>query len=95
MTHTQSRILWGTTAMIGLFLIGASIYLGLEKADMLSSILSGLFGLVSSATGIYQMINPNSTVRPPSQSQRSGNNSINIQSGQDLNIGNNNKFGNP
>ncbi|MFW3474573.1 hypothetical protein ACN24M_25235 [Streptomyces microflavus] len=95
MTHTQSRILWGTTAMIGLALIGASIYLGLEKSDMLSSILSGLFGLISSAIGIYQIINSNSTIRPPSQSQTSGNNSINIQSGQDLNIGNNNKFGNP
>lgn len=95
MTRTQSRILWGTTATTGLLLIGASIYLGLEKADMLSSILSGFFGLISSAIGIYQIVNGDSSNRPPTQSQTSGNNSINIQSGQDLSIGNDNKFGTP
>ncbi|MFI8356782.1 hypothetical protein [Streptomyces cyaneofuscatus] len=95
MTRTQNRILWGTTATVGLLLIGASLYFGLEKADMLSSILSGFFGLISSATGIYQIVIGNSPNRPPTQSQTSGNNSINIQSGQDLNIGNGNKFGNP
>lgn len=95
MTHAQSRILWGATVTIGLLLIGASIYLGLEKADMLSSILSGFFGLISSAIGIYQIATGNPSNNPSTQSQTSGNNSINIQSGQDLHIGNDNKFGNP
>ncbi|MCQ1575946.1 hypothetical protein [Streptomyces parvus] len=95
MTRTQSRILWGSTATIGLLLIGASIYLGLEKADMLSSILSGFFGLISATIGIYQIATGDSSNRPPTQSQTSGNNSINIQSGQDLHIGNDNKFGKP
>ncbi|MBW3357752.1 MULTISPECIES: hypothetical protein [Streptomyces] len=95
MTRTQSRILWGATATIGLLLIGASIYLGLEKADKLSSILSGFFGLISSAIGIYQIVAGAPSNRPPAQSQTSGNNSVNIQSGQDLHIGNGNKFGNP
>ncbi|WP_329208334.1 hypothetical protein OG257_16010 [Streptomyces sp. NBC_00683] len=95
MTSNQRRILWGGTAALGIALLIISIYLGLEKASMLAGIAGAFFGLLGATFGIYQLRNAqNNPTGGPRQVQRSGNDSINLQSGNDLTIGDDNKFGN-
>ncbi|WP_139062035.1 MULTISPECIES: hypothetical protein [Streptomyces] len=95
MTSNQRRTLWGGTAALGAALLIVSAYLGLEKASMLGGIIGAFFGLLGIAIGIYQLRSTHDgSSASPRQIQRSGNDSINLQSGNDLTIGNNNKFGN-
>lgn len=95
MTSNQRRALWGGTAALGSALLIISVYLGLEKASMLGGIVGAFFGLLGIAIGIYQLRSTHGgSTTSPRQIQRSGNNSINLQSGNDLTIGNDNKFGN-
>ncbi|MET8896895.1 MULTISPECIES: hypothetical protein [Streptomyces] len=76
-------------------IVGISIYLGLEKASMLGGVIGSLVGLAGAAIGIHQLISGGGSSRNhATQTQRSGNNSINLQSGNDINIGDNNKFDN-
>jgi hypothetical protein len=100
MTSVQRRLLWGSTTVTGLLIVGASILLGLEKASMLGGILGSILGLLSAAIGIYQIMHDGNQrsqrqASTPRQVQRSGNQSINIQSGNDVSIGDNNRFGQP
>lgn len=91
MTSTQRFILWGSTVALGITLVVVSVVLGFEKASMLGGILGALVGLASVAVGIHQLRTSRATANPsPHQVQRSGNNSVNIQSGNDLTIGDNN-----
>jgi hypothetical protein len=95
MTSSQRHALWAATAALGMALVIISIYLGLEKASMLGGITGSLLGLLGAAIGIHQLRSARGTPSEhPRQIQRSGNNSINLQSGNDLTIGDNNKFGN-
>lgn len=95
MTTTHRTVLWSCAAGAGLLLIGASFYLGLDKADKVSSITSGLLGIATFALSIYQLIETRrgNDSQAPNQTQRGGNNSTNIQSGGNLTIGDNNKIG--
>lgn len=96
MTSTQRLILWGSTVALGVALVVVGVFLGLEEASMLGGILGAIAGMTGVIIGTYQLRNvratPNAT---PRQSQRSGNNSVNIQSGNDLNIGDSNRFRQP
>ncbi|MFE1909359.1 hypothetical protein ACFW96_37685 [Streptomyces gardneri] len=96
MTTTQ-RLIWGGTTLIGILIVGASIRLGLERASMLGGILGSIFGLLAVSVGVYQLTQSRQGAQnpPPRQVQRGGENSINIQSGNDLTIGDSNKFGKP
>ncbi|WP_159033044.1 hypothetical protein [Streptomyces fodineus] len=96
MTNRQRLILWGSTAVAGLALIGLSAYLGLQKANEIAGIVSAVTGIIALALGIYQIVQGQRSTggRPsPRQVQRGGNNSTNIQSGGDLTIGDNNQIG--
>ncbi|MGW7194996.1 hypothetical protein [Streptomyces chryseus] len=96
MTRTQRIVLTSATAVAGLALLAISVYLGLDRTEKLASILSAVVGIASLSVSIYQLTRSGSsspTAPPPSQSQRSGDNSTNIQSGGNINIGNNNKLG--
>lgn len=95
MTRTQRRALGGVAAVVGIVLVVASAYLGLEKADKLASIISAITGAGSLILAFLQFNGREqvSSQQRPSQVQRSGNNSANIQSGGDLTIGDNNRFG--
>ncbi|MCD2465078.1 hypothetical protein MBT42_16080 [Streptomyces sp. MBT42] len=96
MTQTQRSVLWGSTIAAGLLLIGLAAYLGLERADKVSSIISAAFGIAGFSLGIYQIFRNQAspgTPQTPNQTQRSGDNSTNIQSGGNLTIGDNNKIG--
>jgi hypothetical protein len=95
MTSGQRRALWATTTALGIALIAISIYLGLERAGMLGGITGSLIGLAGVAVGIQQLrSNRGSAGEHARQIQRSGNNSINLQSGNDITIGDSNRFGN-
>ncbi|MFJ7203271.1 hypothetical protein ACIQWR_07030 [Streptomyces sp. NPDC098789] len=92
MTRRQ-QVLWGSVVALGLALLGLAAFLGLDRADKVFSIFSGLAGLIGIGIGIHQL-QPNRSRQPvPHQVQRAGDNSTNIQSGGDITIGNNNKFG--
>lgn len=93
-TSNQRRALWGGTAALGVALLIVSVYLGLEKASMLGGIVGAFFGLLGIAIGIYQLRStPGGSTGSPRQIQRSGNDSVNLQSGNDLTIGDSNTFG--
>ncbi|MBB4982519.1 hypothetical protein [Streptomyces nymphaeiformis] len=98
MTITQRRMLWGGTAIIGIGIIGLSVWLGFEKASMLGSVVGAIFGLIAAAIGFHQLFSArgiNAQSGPTRQSQQSGASSVNIQAGSDLTIGNDNRFGSP
>ncbi len=93
---TQRKILWGGTLCIGVLLIGVAIYIGLDQADKLASVVSAIGGLIAIALAIYQLwIGPSGGSTPTGQTQQGGDNSINLQAGNDLTIGDNGKFGKP
>jgi hypothetical protein len=92
--------LWGSAVLAGLAMIGLGVYfvhVGLDKSNTVSGIL-GLFisiaGLAISAVSVTQgRASLQTTGQGQIQmSQQSGSNSTNIQSGGDMQIGDNNKF---
>lgn len=94
-TSSQRRALWTTTTGLGLALVAISIYLGLERASMLGGVIGSLVGIMGAAIGIHQLRSAGgSSGGHATQTQRSGNNSINMQSGNDINLGDNNRLDN-
>lgn len=78
------------------------VIVGLNKANQTAGVLgfflnaAGLAIAVWTATRSRQETEePSAGHSRPTQSQRAGNNSVNIQSGGDLRIGNDNSFGGP
>ncbi len=73
------------------------LHVGLEKSNQLAGISGpflSLIGIGISTVSIVQARSANPPAQSPSrQTQHSGPNSVNIQSTNDINIGNNNKFG--
>ncbi|MFJ6558588.1 hypothetical protein ACIQMV_01775 [Streptomyces sp. NPDC091412] len=94
-TRTQQIILVCTTAA-GLALLATGLYLGLDRAEKLASVVSAAAGLGSLAVAAYQITQTRqngSNREAPRQMQRSGDNSTNIQSGGNITFGDNNKVG--
>lgn len=94
--------LWGTLAVAGIAMIGLGVYFvyaGLSKSNAISGVL-GLFVSITGLTvSIFSLVQGRSSVRQGPQGQvrmdqRGGNNSTNIQSAGDMQIGNNNRFDN-
>lgn len=79
MTSTQRKVLWGSTIAVGVLLISAGAYLGLGRANTLSGIVSAITGVIGVAIGIHQIFSASGATGSPTQSQRSGANSVNIQ----------------
>ena len=96
-TRTQRIVLISTTAVVGVVLLAVSLYLGLDRADKLASIVSAVAGVGSLAVAVFQVMQPGAggSEASPSrrQVQRGGDNSTNIQSGGNINIGDSNKIG--
>ncbi|WP_143668895.1 MULTISPECIES: hypothetical protein [unclassified Streptomyces] len=103
MTQAQRIAVWVGATLFGVACLGLGIYMaqiGLEKADQVSGILGMIIGLAGLVASVWSMINARNAIRPPGQSQlprlhqsqRSGDNSKNYQSGGNMNIGDNNKF---
>ncbi|MEV7994878.1 hypothetical protein AB0O67_24095 [Streptomyces sp. NPDC086077] len=93
MTSMQRRALWGSTIAVGVLLIAAGAYLGLEKTNALSGIISAIAGVLGVAIGIHQILSNPSGTANAAQSQQSGANSVNIQGGRDVTLGDNNQIG--
>lgn len=96
MTRNQRIALIIATAVAGVGLLSISIYLGLDRADKIASILSAVAGIGSLLISTHQAVRHGSgnTAEPsPKQSQRGGDNSTNIQGGGSITIGDNNKIG--
>jgi hypothetical protein len=96
MTGTQRTVLVCTTAAVGLTCLAASVYLGLDRADKIASIVSALAGLGALAAAVYQLTQPaggRASGAPPRQVQRGGDNSTNIQSGGNVTFGDSNNLG--
>ncbi|MEU2491701.1 hypothetical protein [Streptomyces sp. NPDC007883] len=97
MTRTQRIVLISTTAVVGVVLLAASLYLGLDRTDKLASIVSAVAGVGSLAVAVFQLTQPGAggSGAPSSarQVQRGGDNSTNIQSGGNINMGDSNRLG--
>ncbi|WP_237327469.1 hypothetical protein [Streptomyces sp. CBMAI 2042] len=96
MTRNQRITLIIATGVVGVGLLSISVYLGLDRADKIASILSAIFGLSSLLISAQQAAhhrNSNTAESSPKQSQRGGDNSTNIQGGGSITIGDNNRIG--
>lgn len=101
MTSQSKAWLWGTAVLAGLVMIGLGVHfvhVGLDKSNTISGILGLFVSIAGLAISIFSTIQGRAALRPASQgqirmSQQSGNNSTNIQSGGDMQIGDSNKFG--
>jgi uncharacterized membrane protein YebE (DUF533 family) len=96
MTGAQRTVLVSTTAALGLTCLAASVYLGLDRADKIASIISAIAGLGSLAIAVYQLTQSaggRASGAPPRQVQRGGDNSTNIQSGGNITFGDSNDLG--
>jgi hypothetical protein len=85
-----------STAAVGLACLAASVYLGLDRADKVASIVSAVAGLGSLAVALYQLTQSagsSADGSPPRQVQRGGDNSTNIQSGGSITFGDSNNVG--
>ncbi|WP_326705383.1 hypothetical protein [Streptomyces cyaneofuscatus] len=103
MTRSQRIAAWVLATLFGLISLGLGIYLakiGLEKANQLSGILGLFIALAGLAIAIWSALNARTAIQSPRQgrsggvhqSQRSGDNSKNIQAGGDINFGDSNRF---
>ncbi|MDX2727700.1 hypothetical protein [Streptomyces sp. PA03-2a] len=101
MTPQRRMWLWILAAACGLISVGLGIYfikIGINRASEVSGILGlfvAIFGLALSVYSILQANGTRSGNRAGSvrMTQSSGNNSTNIQSAGDVNIGDNNTLG--
>ena len=95
-TRTQRIVVVTASTTAGLALVAISVYMGLERADKVASIVSAVAGLASLAIAAYQMrhttTNQGSST-PDRQVQRGGDNSTNIQSGGSITFGDRNNIG--
>jgi hypothetical protein len=73
------------------------LHIGLERSNLIAGALGPFLAIIGIALSVVSIIQgrSSSTNRSPQphQSQRSGNNSVNIQSARDIRIGNDNDFG--
>ncbi|MEV5283599.1 hypothetical protein [Streptomyces sp. NPDC052811] len=100
MTSQSKAWLWGTAVLAGLAMIGLGAYfvhVGLDKSNTISGILGLFVSIAGLAISVFSTIQGRAAL-PASRgqirmSQQSGNNSTNIQSGGNMQIGDNNKFG--
>lgn len=101
MTRGNRIAAWCGTSLSGLTIVGLTVYYviaGLDRADKVASIISSLIGILGIWIAIYAAFKANAVARNGMatgvrQSQRSGNESINLQAGGDMQIGDKNKFG--
>lgn len=105
MATTQRRLLWIALTAAAILCVSIGICfvsVGLNEANQ----WAGIFGFFLNVAGVgiggwtvysarrdSRAVQSNSPQPSMTQSQRSGNNSINIQSARDLNIGDSNSFG--
>ncbi|WP_329277890.1 hypothetical protein [Streptomyces sp. NBC_01451] len=101
MTPQRRMWLWIMVAICGLISVGLGIYfikIGMDRASELSGILGLFISISGLAISIYSVTQARSS-RHAAQAgnvrmtQTSGNNSTNIQSAGDVNIGDNNTLG--
>ncbi|MGA5442726.1 hypothetical protein ACPCKW_24850 [Streptomyces griseoincarnatus] len=103
MTRSQRIAIWALATSFGLACLGLGIYLakiGLEKANQVSGIVGLFVALAGLAISVWGAINTRTAMQSPNrsggeplrQSQRSGDNSKNIQAGGDINFGDSNRF---
>ncbi|MGR4850454.1 hypothetical protein [Streptomyces sp. LARHCF252] len=96
MSRTQRIMLVCATGAAGGACLVASVYLGLDRADKIASIVSAVAGLGALAVAIYQLAQSSGEQpggSPPRQVQRGGDNSTNIQSGGNIKFGDSNNLG--
>ncbi len=105
MTRVQRMLLWGglITTGVGLLVLGIYFFhMGLEQSSQISGIIGAFTGILGIAISAWGVALARGAANPPSarpqgsnirQSQQSGNNSTNIQSGGDLTIGDRNEIG--
>lgn len=100
MTRQQRTLLWSGAVFLGLVTTSLCAYYalaGLDKADKMASIASSIVGIAALAASIYAILRAHSSAHQqssgaPRQVQKSGENSINLQAGNDIQIGDNNRF---
>ena len=93
--------LWIAAATVGLISTGIGLYfikIGLERASELAGIIGLFISIAGMAVSTYSTIQAGSAHRTSRagnvrMTQSSGNNSTNIQSAGDVNIGDNNTLG--
>ncbi|MBT2382082.1 hypothetical protein [Streptomyces sp. ISL-11] len=97
----RRRALWITSAVIGVTLVGLGAYfihIGLNRSSSISGVLGFFVSAAGLAISIFSLIQtrPNqqgTSPRSVRMSQQSGANSINLQSGGDMNLGDSNQLG--
>jgi hypothetical protein len=96
----SARTRWLLVASTGAVVAAVGSYflrVGLDRSNQVSGIIGAFVGIIGLSLSVYSIIQsrrssgqPRPTIR---MSQRSGNNSTNIQAGGDLRIGDRNKIG--
>ncbi|WP_406372801.1 hypothetical protein OG788_21495 [Streptomyces sp. NBC_00647] len=104
MTPQQRRkALWITGAAIGVALAGLGIYfihIGMDRSNAISGVLGFFASVIGLAVSVFSLIQarPSQQSNSPQSvrmSQQSGANSVNLQSGGDINLGDSNRIGGP
>ncbi|MGX9884042.1 hypothetical protein [Streptomyces sp. NPDC002276] len=101
MTPQRRMWLWIAAALCGLVSVGLGIYfikVGMDQASELAGIIGLFVSIAGLATSIYSITQAGSAHRASrtgnvQMTQSSGNNSTNIQSAGDVNIGDSNTLG--
>lgn len=93
MSSTQRKVLWGITVALGVGFILLGAYLGLEKANQISGVASAVFGMFGVSLGIHQIFSAHANANAATQSQQAGANSVNMQAGRDITLGDSNQIG--